>query len=232
MNVYALQTARAGSVSVPNKNVMMHKNVPLYLHNIRYSLSCDSIQGVYCSTDCPEILKQAEEEGFTAYSRDPPLCTAEASHHDVIIDGLRYIEEDVEAELDVLVVLLGNSASAFTGDLTKAIQLLIDNPDADCVESVSQFNMFNPFRALRIDTHGRIQNFLDEDHIRSVVNINDRCSAGDIYFFNGSFWVIRRDAVIQKTGAPPFPWRGRTILPLVQDTCMEVDAAWQTKLLP
>ena len=61
MNVYALQTARAGSKSVPNKNIMNIKGKPLYLHNVQYALDSDLIKQVYVSTDYESIHSDADK---------------------------------------------------------------------------------------------------------------------------------------------------------------------------
>ena len=76
-------------------------------------------------------------------------------------------------------------------DISNAYKIIKENPSIDSVESVSKFNMFNPFRAMKI-IDNKVETFLDEKEIlenkRSNL-INDKGSAGDIYFFNGFFLV-------------------------------------------
>ena len=60
MNVYALQTARAGSKSVPNKNIMNIRGKSLYLHNIHFAQKSKHIKDVFISTDY-DIIKQDKD---------------------------------------------------------------------------------------------------------------------------------------------------------------------------
>ena len=230
MNIYALQTARAGSKSVPGKNIRRVQGKPMYLHNITYATRCDFIKKVYCTTDCPTIKKGASDQDFEIIDRPKHLCGDSASHRETLKHGLLEIEKINNETVDVLVVLLGNSLSAFTEDLNRAISLLDD--DTDGIMSVSAFNMFNCFRAYK-KSGEYLETFVSPEFIKEnavAKNLNDKNSSGDTYFFNGSFWVCRREYIAHKVGLEPFNWLGNRIKPLIQDTHMEIDAAWQLKL--
>tara|TARA_B100000287_G_C20268621_1_gene637035 strand:- start:319 stop:654 length:336 start_codon:yes stop_codon:yes gene_type:complete len=103
---------------------------------------------------------------------------------------------------------------------------MIIDEEIDSVQSVSKFNMFNPYRAYKISSSDRLKTIIDSSGIKSA---NDKNSAGDVWFNNGSFFICRRDIVLSKQGASPFPWLGYNILPFRESTKMEVDAAWQLK---
>ena len=233
MNIFALQTARGGSKSVPNKNIANVKGIPLYLHNVLHAKNSKYIKNVYISTDIEVIQKQASIYNYNTIVRPEELAGDQASHYDTILHGLNSIEVDINDKVDYLVVLLGNSIGAFSEDLDNAIELLLNNNDADSVQSVSEYNMYNPFRAYKNDD-GLLTTYLPQKFIKEntkLNNINDRSAAGSIYFFNGSFWVIKRDALVNGEGLLPFPWLGNKILPYVQDNYMEVDAMWQLSYL-
>jgi CMP-N-acetylneuraminic acid synthetase len=228
MNIYALQTARAGSKSVPSKNILEIQGKPLYLHNVDAAIGCEKIQDVYISTDCPYIKGNYNKKEYKILNRSKHLCGDNASHHEVMINSLYQIEDEIEAKVDILVVLLGNSMGASSQDLNKAIKILLENKEADSVQSVSEFNMFNPFRALKINNN-KLESIIPQDEIEKqskIKNINDKNSCGEVYFFNGSFWVCKRDAILGK-GLLPFPWLGYNIIPYIQDTVFELDASWQ-----
>ncbi|MFV8826465.1 cytidylyltransferase domain-containing protein [Alkalihalobacterium sp. APHAB7] len=233
MNIYALQTARGGSKSIKDKNITNVKGLPLYLHNVLNSQKCKSIKDVYVSTDIPFIKENAVYYNYKTIDRPDELSGDDASHHDTIIHGLNMIEDDIKEKVDILVVLLGNSIGAITSDLENAIQLITENPNCDSVQSVSEYNMYNPFRALRI-VDGKLETIVSQDYIKEeskMKNVNDRRSAGNTYFFNGSFWIIRREAIVSYSGNLPFPWLGKNILPYRQDNFMEVDDHWQLSYL-
>ena len=228
MNIYALQTARAGSKSVPSKNILEIQGKPLYLHNVDAAIECEKVKDIYISTDCEYIKSDHQQRGYKILHRSEDLCGDNASHHEVMRESLMQIEKDIDSKVDILVVLLGNSMGASSQDLDKAITILLDNEGADSVQSVSEFNMFNPFRALRINNN-KLESIIPQEEIKrqsKISNINDKKSCGDVYFFNGSFWVCKRHAIIEK-GLLPFTWLGYNIVPYVQDTVFELDASWQ-----
>ena len=233
MNIYALQTARGGSKSVPKKNVAHVKGIPLFLHNVIHSKNVKSIKDVYISTDMEFIKEHSEVYGYKIIDRPEDLKGDHASHYDTILHGLENIETQINDKVDILVVLLGNSIGAFSKDLENAIDMLVQNKEADSVQSVSQYNMYNPFRAYT-EKDGYLNTILPQEFIKEyskLKNINDRNAAGETFYFNGSFWVIKREALIKNDGLLPFPWLGKNILPYVQDNYMEVDAPWQLAYL-
>ena len=145
--------------------------------------------------------------------------------------GIEAIESEHGKKLDIVIVLLGNNVGAFTQDLDLAIKTLIGNPELDSVISVSEYNMFNPFRAYEIKD-GLLDTVVSQEFIQSKKNghnVNDKKSAGDVYFFNGSFWVCRREVIESNNGLLPFPWLGNKLYPIPQKDIMEVDAPWQLK---
>jgi CMP-N-acetylneuraminic acid synthetase len=165
--------------------------------------------------------------------RPEDLAGDNSSHHDVMIHGLTEIERMEREDVDILVILLGNSLGAEHDVLDEAVQFLIDNPDYDSIQSVSEFNMFNPFRAFTVD-NDLLKTCMSQNAISSaskISNVNDKNSAGDIYFANGSFFICRRDVLMKKEGLLPFPWLGYKIKPWIQDVTMEIDAYWQSSVL-
>ncbi len=235
INVVALSTARAGSKSVSNKNVEVIDGKPLLIHNLEYAISSSEINSVYITTDIEEVCIYSKKLGFEIIDRPDFLSGDNASHYETITHGVFEIENKIGSKIDIVVVLLGNNKCAYTEDLNKAIQRLKVEKDLDSIISVAPYNMYNPFRAYVSNKEGKLESFLPQSLIkqRSVMsNINDKDSAGDILFFNGSFWVIRRDTLMKNDGILPFTWLGNDIGYLVQSSeCMEVDAPWQMKLI-
>ena len=231
LNIYALQTARAGSKSVPNKNIMEFNGKPLYLHNVHHAKASNYIKDVFVSTDCEFILDNCD--GYQVIDRPEYLCRDDSSHHETICHGLDMIEKITGDKVDYLVVLLGNSLSAYTDDLDAAIKEIISSPETDTILSASELNMYNPLRAF-VNDNGYLKTYLTQDEIcdkAAHYNINDKNSAGNIYFFNGSFHVTKRDVLFDR-GKYPFQWMGNTIKPYFQDaSCMELDAKWQIEVL-
>ncbi len=233
MLVAALQTARGGSVGVPGKNTLPVRGLPLFAHGLKAALNTPELAGVWTSTDMPEIAAWAATSGCRVIRRPAELCGSDASHHDTILHGLDCIEAELRRPVDALVVLLGNAAGATAADLSAAVRALEADPALDSVESVSPFPMFNPFRALCRNKAGLLETIVPQAWIRrrSSGLTNDRRAAGEALFFNGSFWAVRRRALLARDGLLPFPWLGRRILPYVQPPRMELDEPWQMCVL-
>ena len=170
-NFYALQTARAGSKSVPNKNIMEIKGKPLYLHNALYALDSESIKDVYVSSDYDVIEKDAAKYGYKFIRRPDHLCQDDSSHRDTMLHGIEHIESTTGESCDYLVVLFGNTLGARTIDLDNAINMMLSNPELDSIQAVSEYTMFNPFRAFKI-TEGELQTIVDQEFIRNNLKGN------------------------------------------------------------
>lgn len=218
----ALQTARAGSKSIPKKNLLEVDMHPLFAHSIMAATDCKLIDSVWCSTDDNTIKSLSHFYDFNIIDRPLELSGDNDSHLDVIRHGVEYIENKI-GKCDVVVLLLGNVVGIDNKSLTEAIKML---DGFDSVVSVSKFNMFNPFRAMKI-INGQLDTFIPQDKIQSSIQTNDKDSAGDIYYCNGNFWIMKRDVIFQKNNKLPFQWLGNKICPYVQDTFLELDAPWQ-----
>tara|TARA_Y100000114_G_C11749318_1_gene323357 strand:+ start:708 stop:1406 length:699 start_codon:yes stop_codon:yes gene_type:complete len=223
--IVAISTARAGSKSVKNKNLLTVKGKSLFLHPIEKASKSRYISKIFCTTNDPEILKLKNQKVFELIQRPEHLCTDKSSHHDVIKHAILYIEKLENTEIDYVVILLGNSLGASGKEIDEAIDLLGEN---DSVVSVNEMNMFNPLRAWKI-VDETCETFIND---KSIEGPNDKNALGNVYFFNGNFWVIKKDAVFSKDGSSPFPWLGQKIKPYIQAKVdMEVDALWQAEFI-
>lgn len=230
----ALQTARAGSKSVPNKNLYKLNGVPLYVYNVKHALASVIIQKLYISTDCEDIIKACQNsanEKLKVIVRPASLCQDNSSHYDAIMHGLETIEKE-NGQLDILVILLGNTPYAYNRDLDVAIKGFLNCYEKyDSCMSVSKFNMFNPFRSFHQLDEGGVVPIIDEritSFLSNRKNKNDKDAFGDIFFFNGSFWICKRETLVKNEGNSVFPWLGKRIMPFFQqDGIMEIDAEWQ-----
>lgn len=233
MNIVALQTARAGSKSVIDKNITKVNHLPLFYHNIQECLKTDLVEKIFISTDCDFIKKYIFPDKVKIIDRPAYLCEDHSSHKETMKHGVEIIEKTLGKKIDYILILLGNSCGVSSEDIENSIDILKEYPQYDSVESVSKFNMFNPFRALKI-VDNKIETFMKEEEITTKKQnafASDKNSAGDVYFFNGSFWLTKRENIFSETGKMPYPWLGENIYPYVQDTWMEVDDKWQLEFL-
>ena len=220
--IVALQTARAGSKSIPKKNLLEVNQHPLFAHSIMAATESKLIDSVWCSTDDETIKSLADFYDFNIIHRPLELSGDSDSHLEVIRHGVRTIENEIGRQ-DVVVLLLGNVTGIDSRCLTEAIEML---EDYDSVVSVSRLNMYNPFRAMQI-VDGELETYIPQEQINSTMTINDKNSAGDIYYCNGNFWIMKRDVIFEDDNKLPSQWLGKRIRPYVQDVFLELDAPWQ-----
>jgi len=243
LTICGMSTARAGSKSVPYKNEMMIRGRdgtmhPLYLHNLIASLSCPEIERTYISTDIAEASKEASKWGYEVITRPPELCQDNSTHDDTIKHGLLEIERRLCKKVDILVVMLGNTMNVIPEDVTRGIQMLEEDPEADSVVTVVKLNHFNPIRAY-IAGKGKgnekkyLDTFIPQGQIHEMtkkMSLSDKNSVGDIYFQNG-LWFLRRHAIIEDNGILPFKWFGKKVRYFLQDPSLqEIDDNYQVKL--
>ena len=220
MKIAALQTARAGSKSVPKKNLLDVGGHPLFSHSI---MSANEVlEYVYCTTDDKEIMKLSKKYNFNVIKRPDHLCSDNCSHLEVMRHGVIEIEKDI-GKLDVVVILVGNVVGADSSSLKKAIHML---GDADSVAAVSEYSMFNPYRA-NIINNGFLETVIPQNEIPQDNFTSDKKAFGEIYFCNSNFFVIKRDIVFRNDNNLPYPFLGKKIKPFIQEVNLELDAAWQ-----
>lgn len=222
----ALQTVSSKSRSIPNKNMTYTRDgFQLYRYNLDAAYYSNIYNdGIYVISDY--------DESFMEYVRvikeDTTKYKSTGNHHyECILQGLDAIEKE-QGKLDYLTILLGNSRGASALALQQAFAMLQTCSQYDSCMSVSKFNMFNPYRAFKCE-NGDIKNWINPETIKQHnTDLNDKIAFDDTYFFNGSFWIVKRDVLVANNGLPPFTWMGNKILAFFQeDGIMELDAPWQ-----
>jgi CMP-N-acetylneuraminic acid synthetase len=181
---------------------------------------------VWCTTDDVVIQGWCLDNGVHIIDRPKHLSESDSSHHDVMIHALKEIEQ----KPDYVILLLGNSAFTTTSDLESAIAMLDDNPTATSIISVTEFNMFNPFRAFKI-VEGFMVPFLEDRNVQLPSNANDRNAFGSSYFFNGSFCVCKYDTMMSKINDTVYSWIGNKPKAFIQNFAMELDEDWQISVI-
>lgn len=93
MSIIATICARGGSQGVPGKNIRPLHGKPLIVHTIDQALACPGIEGVYISTDSPEIAAVAEAAGaIVPFLRPAELATSSAPKVPVIEHLVKHLQ--------------------------------------------------------------------------------------------------------------------------------------------
>jgi CMP-N-acetylneuraminic acid synthetase len=224
--IVAIHTSRQGSVGVVGKNTLLVRDRPLFQYGLLACANCKSIDKTLAATDIPEVLDYARSLDLLPLVLSPEL--ANGNHYQTI----RYAAERALEfnDVSIFVIVLGNSLGATSEALNGSVARLLEDEGLDSVSSVSTFPMFNPLRAY-VERGGLLSPQVSAQHIVVSGPVNERASVEVPWFFNGSFWVVRKKSLLANAGPPPFPWLGNRIAAFHQPPIMELDEPWQIPLM-
>lgn len=229
MNV-ALAIGRGGSTGLPGKHFRMLCGRPLMAYPLMAVKNSRLVDRLFVSTDSDEIAAEGNRHGATRIERPPELATKEALSEDAFRHGYRAIKDLIGEEPETVTLLFCNGATITPGIIDEGIEALRRNSTLDSAVTVSQYNMWSPLRARKIDSSGLLVPFLPTETFADATC--DRDSQGDTYFADCSAFVVRpRCFDYEKMGEPPFKWIGRRVHPLRQSGGLDVDYEWQLPMV-
>lgn len=137
MNILAVIPARAGSKSVPHKNIRMIDGKPMLAHSIAHAMASKYINRVIVSTDSEEYAAIAKEHGAEVpFLRPAKYATDTALDYDVFYHALSWLKQEEEYDADIVVQLRPTYPIRNVEDIDNMIRILIDHPEADSVRSM------------------------------------------------------------------------------------------------
>lgn len=209
MKNVAIVTARAGSKSIIDKNVMTTAGIAMVQHPIRAAAGASKIDGVFVSTDGDKIAAASEEAGATIIPRPDELGGDTVNHGVVIRHAVEWVLEQ-QPDLENVVLLLGNTAMLDSALIDQALQVLDDKPDIDSVMTVWEAADDHPFRALEI-VDGLVRPFGGERQVST-----ERQSYPKAYYYDQGVWAFRKHTVFEETGPNPWWWMGKRVHPILR----------------
>lgn len=229
MNV-ALAIGRGGSTGLPGKHFRLIFGRPLMAYTLLALRKSRLIDQVFISTDCDQIAEQGRLQGAMVIPRPKHLATKEALSEDAFRHGYHAIRDLIGKEPNTVTLAFCNGVTITPGILDMGIQKLLDNPSLDSAVTVSQYNMWSPLRAKKIDSSGLLVPFVPSDLFAEADC--DRDSQGDVFFADCSGFVVRpRCFDYEAMGEPPFKWIGKKVYPLKQWGGLDVDYEWQLPMV-
>jgi CMP-N,N'-diacetyllegionaminic acid synthase len=204
----AIITARGGSKSIANKNVMPIGGLPLVAYPIMAALA-SRVDEVYVSTDCPLIADVARGFGVEVIDRPANLRGDEVNHGDVIRDAVERVANQ-RPSLANVVVLLGNTVMIDAPLIDRSLDMLDADASLDSVMSVWEAADDHPYRAMSMDADGCL--------IGAVAGAStNRQSYPRKYFYDQGVWTFRRDCVRHASGPSPWWWMGPRCKAIVRE---------------
>lgn len=226
----ALIIGRAGSSGVPGKNILNILGRPMMAYPLlaaKHSKYCDEI---FVSTDCDDISSIGSKYGAQTIDRPDYLASNEALAEDAYIHGYEQIKGLINHEPELLILMFCNGVTVLSKYIDEAVELLRADPTLDSVTTASEYNMFSPLRAKKIDEDGKLIPFIPVEYFGKDVSC-DRGSQGDAWFADCSLFVVRPHCMISKNGEQPFTWLGRNVHPIKQWGGQDVDNEWQVPVV-
>ena len=152
MKILAIIPARGGSKGIKRKNLVMINNKPLIVYSIEQALAARHVNRVIVSTDDEEIKNVS-----LANRAEVPFLRPKALAEDHVLDlpvfehALNFLKEKEKYNPDIVVHLRPTAPYRKSKWIDEAISLLVNNPKADSVRSVSKPHQ-HPYRIFKIDT--------------------------------------------------------------------------------
>jgi len=229
VDAMAVLLGRKGSKQIVGKNTMEVLGRPICHYSILAALNSAYVRDVYVTTDDDLIMAEARRFDLDVIERPANLCTDEALFETALLHGYREAVQRRGSVPDYVVILMCNVMTITSGYIDLAIDALENDSAADSAVTVTQFNMYSPLRARKVDDFGYLQPFVPFEVFGDPATLNcDRGSQGDVLVANMSHSVSRSAALEHMDeGLLPQKWMGRKILPIFQDFGCDLDASWQ-----
>lgn len=213
MKIVVVIPARAGSKSVPLKNIQPLGGVPLVVHSIRYALACPLVGRVVVSTDSNEIGAIAVQYGAEVpFLRPSEISGDLVEDFPVIEHALSKLEEFYCETIDVIVLLRPTSPLRPPALIEAAIEILESETKCTSVRAVVP-SIEHPYRQWVLD--GKFMRGYVSD-IHEPYNL-PRQKLMPLFFQSGDIEVIRRQTILDGSIS------GKFVMPLVIDRAQMLD---------
>lgn len=187
----AIIPAKGLSTRLPNKNVLSFDGKPLVVHTISQALEAKRVSRVIVSSEDPDILSMATDEGAEALLRPVELCTAQATALDVARHALDELGLSVDATQERIVYLQPTSPLRLVEDIDAAIELA-ETTNTDAVPSITRSHI-SPHRLWRLEDDG--EGMLP--YLPAADPFKRRQNQPQAFALNGAIYVCRIGALLE-----------------------------------
>lgn len=180
--------ARSGSKRLPQKNILIIKNKPLFFYSVKAAIESNLTKHVYVLSDNPQILKKAEDFGAIPFELTPELASDTA---EVVRPSIYAIEKLKEngLEFDDFICLQPTSPLRTSEDIKKSYEAYILK-DANFLVSVSEVDPHYFHWAIKENTASDYsQMYFGEEFFKS------RAELPKIYWPNGAIKIAKIDSI-------------------------------------
>ena len=203
-------TARGGSQSIPDKNIIEICGKPALAYVIEAAKEAELIGEVYVTSDSEKIKEVGLRYGCRIIDRPAHLSMPDTNHGDVMVHAVDIVRKEYP-DLDLVTVLLGNTVMVSGQLIDLSIKILNRNLEFDSVMSVWEAGDDHPYRALKIGEDGFLQSFLNIEAGTS------RQYYPTVYYYDQGVWTFRYQCVYHRDGPNPWWWMGKKSFPVIRN---------------
>lgn len=201
MKIYALLTGR-GNNTLKDKNILECLGHPVLYYPANAARHAKTVEKMFCSSDDPKILKEAEKLNHIPIVRPAELAQPTSQHVECIMHALKIIEVK-DGLPDILVVTLANNVTIKSDWIDICVQMMKDDMSISAVVPVYEDNDHHPLRAKTVDVNNRLQMY--ENNIAGKISTN-RQDLPPCYFLSHNFWVLNTKLLLENKGEGQQPW--------------------------
>lgn len=221
VEVLAILPMRGGSKSIPYKSITPVLGRPLCHYTIVEAKKCKLINRFIVYTGDPKIIEVAKQYGL-----EVPVLEKEEKQNDILLfkDCLQGLLDKENYKPDIIVQLRATVPLRKAEEVDKAIQMLIDNPEADSVRGVCEPDL-TPFKMYFLNEDKKyLKPFLTKNEFPEILaNIKEphatsRHAFPPVFKHSGQIDVYRWSNIMEKDSMT-----ANTIMPFFVDKAFETD---------
>lgn len=188
--ILGITLARGGSKSVPRKNIMPLRGIPLVAYTIAEARRSQYLTRYILSTDDREIQRVGVTYGAEApFLRPKHLSTDTASSRDALQHAVAWVEKEEGHRYDFVVELMCTNPMKTAEDIDAIIEKLI-RTKADSVIGMIQLDEYHPARVKKI-VDDRIVDFCVPETSGRRQDLKPKA-----YLRNGAIYAMKRDVLM------------------------------------
>ncbi len=188
MKIISIIPARGNSKSIPLKNLSKLNRKPLIYYSIKQSLRCKLIQRTIVSTDNRLIANTAKNYGAEVpFLRPKKISTDHSKDLGFFRHLVEWLHENEGYKPDLVVQLRPTNPLRNQRLILKAIKLMIKNPKADSLRSISLPER-SPYK-MWVKTGKYLKYFMKKND-KQYFN-SDRRKLPKIYWHDGVIDIVR-----------------------------------------
>lgn len=201
-------------------------NYPMFLFPILAAKRSKYIDGVAFCTDSDELKREIDSFDIMAYKDPDKLNKLGEDIFKYVYEKEKYLHEEYLGKFEFIVTMFANAPCITGAIIDEMVTTLRNNPDADSICTVSNYDMFPPYRARKI-TNQYLKSYIDGCDFTNVSC--DRKSCEKTWYYDCSCAVVKPHCLDDLNyGQSPMRWLGQKILAYKYDAPVcDVDEEWQ-----